>query len=262
MFRPGTAEIIAGRSIADGFQGAGLGETLRFASRDWTVVGVFDAGHTGFDSEIWGDAEQMLQAFRRTGVFVDPVQACRSGSVRRGEGRRSKTTRASRWKRSARSGSTRSSRKRCRSSSATSEPASRSSFRSAPSSARRSRCMRAWRRAPARSARCAPSGSRAARSSPRFSAKRCCSACSAAWSGWPGVGDAGAVDFDDQLPDVRRDRFFVHADAADRHRVAGLRARHGLRRRLPAGRTRGANEDRGRVAGRLKRHRARSRVPA
>jgi ABC-type antimicrobial peptide transport system permease subunit len=67
MFRPGTAEVIAGRSVADGFQGAGLGETLRFASRDWTVVGVFDAGHTGFDSEIWGDAEQMLQAFRRTG---------------------------------------------------------------------------------------------------------------------------------------------------------------------------------------------------
>ena len=67
MFRPGTAEIIAGRSVADGFQGAGLGETLRFASRDWKIVGVFDAGHTAFDSEIWGDAEQMLQAFRRTG---------------------------------------------------------------------------------------------------------------------------------------------------------------------------------------------------
>jgi putative ABC transport system permease protein len=67
MFRPGTAEVIAGRAIADGFQGAGPGETLRFASRDWTVVGVFDAGHTAFDSEIWGDAEQMLQAFRRTG---------------------------------------------------------------------------------------------------------------------------------------------------------------------------------------------------
>jgi putative ABC transport system permease protein len=70
MFRPGTSEIIAGRSIADGFQGAGVGETLRFASRDWTVVGVFDAGRTGFDSEIWGDAEQMLQAFRRLGFSV------------------------------------------------------------------------------------------------------------------------------------------------------------------------------------------------
>lgn len=65
MFRPGTSEIITGRAIARGFQGAGLGETLRFAGRDWTVVGVFDAGRTGFDSEIWGDAEQMLQAFRR-----------------------------------------------------------------------------------------------------------------------------------------------------------------------------------------------------
>jgi ABC-type antimicrobial peptide transport system permease subunit len=67
MFRPGTAEVVAGRSIASGFRGAGLGETLRFASRDWTVVGVFDAGRSGFDSEIWGDAEQMLQAFRRVG---------------------------------------------------------------------------------------------------------------------------------------------------------------------------------------------------
>jgi putative ABC transport system permease protein len=65
MFRPGTAEVIAGHSIATGFRGAALGEQLRFASRDWTVVGVFDAGRTGFDSEIWGDAEQMLQAFRR-----------------------------------------------------------------------------------------------------------------------------------------------------------------------------------------------------
>ena len=67
MFRPGSAEVIAGRAIADGFQGAGLGETVRFASRDWTIVGVFDAGHSGFDSEIWGDGEQLMQAFRRTG---------------------------------------------------------------------------------------------------------------------------------------------------------------------------------------------------
>src|SRR5207253_1286984 len=67
-----TSEVIAGRSIANGFRGAGLGETLRFASRDWTVVGVFDAGRTGFDSEIWGDAEQMLQAFRRT-VFSSVI---------------------------------------------------------------------------------------------------------------------------------------------------------------------------------------------
>ena len=67
MFRPGTSEIVTGRAIASGFRGAGVGETMRFGSRDWTVVGSFDAGRTGFDSEIWGDAEQMLQAFRRQG---------------------------------------------------------------------------------------------------------------------------------------------------------------------------------------------------
>ncbi len=65
MFHAGTSEIVVGRAIATGFRGTGIGETLRFASRDWTVVGIFDAGRTGFDSEIWGDSEQMLPAFRR-----------------------------------------------------------------------------------------------------------------------------------------------------------------------------------------------------
>lgn len=64
--RPGSFELIAGRSIAKRFQGGGIGETLRFNMRDWTVVGVFDAGPTSFNSEIWGDVDQLMQAFRRT----------------------------------------------------------------------------------------------------------------------------------------------------------------------------------------------------
>ena len=85
MFRPGTAEVITGRSIASGFQGGGIGETLRFASRDWIVVGVFDADRTAFDSEIWGDAEQMQQAFRRTGfssVIFKLIDADRFDAVK------------------------------------------------------------------------------------------------------------------------------------------------------------------------------------
>lgn len=61
----GTSEILAGQSIARRFEGGGIGETLRFGMRDWTVVGIFDAGNTGFNSEIWGDADQLMQAFRR-----------------------------------------------------------------------------------------------------------------------------------------------------------------------------------------------------
>jgi putative ABC transport system permease protein len=65
MFRRGTSEIIVGRSIAERFSGVGLGERLRFGGREWTVVGTFDAGGSGFDSEVWGDADQLMQAFRR-----------------------------------------------------------------------------------------------------------------------------------------------------------------------------------------------------
>jgi ABC-type lipoprotein release transport system permease subunit len=65
MPRPGSAEVVTGASLARRFQGCGLGETLRFGMRDWRVVGVFDAGSTGFSSEIWGDVDQMMQAFRR-----------------------------------------------------------------------------------------------------------------------------------------------------------------------------------------------------
>lgn len=63
--RTGSTEIMAGRSIAGRFKGGGLGETLRFGMRDWRIVGIFDAGNTGFNSEIWGDADQLMQAFRR-----------------------------------------------------------------------------------------------------------------------------------------------------------------------------------------------------
>ena len=65
MPRPGSAEVVAGASIARRFTGGGIGETIRFGMRDWTVVGIFDAGTTGFSSEIWGDVDQLMQAFRR-----------------------------------------------------------------------------------------------------------------------------------------------------------------------------------------------------
>ncbi|HTD89179.1 MAG TPA: ABC transporter permease [Burkholderiales bacterium] len=65
LFRPGTSEIIVGSSIAARFSNTGIGQRLKFAQREWTVVGVFDGGGSGFDSEVWGDVEQLMQAFRR-----------------------------------------------------------------------------------------------------------------------------------------------------------------------------------------------------
>lgn len=79
MFRPGASEIVAGRSVAARFTGAGLGETLRFAQREWRVVGIFDAGGSAFDSEIWGDAEELMQAFRRP-VYSSVIVRLSEGS--------------------------------------------------------------------------------------------------------------------------------------------------------------------------------------
>jgi len=65
MFRRGSTEIVVGSSIAERFDRTGIGERLRFGGREWTVVGVFDGAGSGFDSEVWGDGEQMMQSFRR-----------------------------------------------------------------------------------------------------------------------------------------------------------------------------------------------------
>ena len=64
-FKPGSAEIVVGKSIAERFPNADLGGALRFGQRDWIVVGLLDSNKSAFDSEVWGDVDQLMQAFRR-----------------------------------------------------------------------------------------------------------------------------------------------------------------------------------------------------
>jgi putative ABC transport system permease protein len=65
VFKPGSAEVIVGSSIAQRFEGAAVGSMLRFGGREWRVVGLFEAKGSAYDSEIWVDADQLLQSFRR-----------------------------------------------------------------------------------------------------------------------------------------------------------------------------------------------------
>lgn len=69
MFRTGLPEIVVGRSLSRRMAGLGLGQTTSFRNQDWTVVGIFETGGTGFESEIWGDLPLMQAAFRREGVL-------------------------------------------------------------------------------------------------------------------------------------------------------------------------------------------------
>jgi ABC-type lipoprotein release transport system permease subunit len=63
--KPGTSELIAGIKVAGNFNDCGLGEKLNFAMRDWNIVGVFEAGGSGTESELWGDYNQICDAFQR-----------------------------------------------------------------------------------------------------------------------------------------------------------------------------------------------------
>ncbi len=65
IFREGTSEVITGSKVAGRFEDCEIGDEIRFATRDWTVVGVFDGEGSGFESEIWGDYDQLSAAFER-----------------------------------------------------------------------------------------------------------------------------------------------------------------------------------------------------
>ncbi|HYV04397.1 MAG TPA: ABC transporter permease [Blastocatellia bacterium] len=75
MFHPEVGEAIVSRKISDRFSGASLGQTLQLGRRNLTVVGVFDAGGTGFDSEIWSHVTDVADAFDRSGYSSALVRA-------------------------------------------------------------------------------------------------------------------------------------------------------------------------------------------
>ena len=65
-FREGSNEIIVGSAIVKRFENMQLGQSIKFGSQTWKIVGYFDSGRSGFDSEIWTDVDILMQSFRRT----------------------------------------------------------------------------------------------------------------------------------------------------------------------------------------------------
>ena len=64
-FQPGRREVVVGRSIAKRYPQTQLGKQIRFGKGLWDVVGVMDAGQSAFNSEIWGDLNQIASDFNR-----------------------------------------------------------------------------------------------------------------------------------------------------------------------------------------------------
>ncbi|MFZ1280423.1 MAG: FtsX-like permease family protein, partial [Ignavibacteriaceae bacterium] len=65
LFNPSLRELIVGKSINSKFEGAQIGSKVKFAGDNWEIVGLFEADGSGFESEMWGDSQQLLNAFNR-----------------------------------------------------------------------------------------------------------------------------------------------------------------------------------------------------
>ena len=65
MFQAGLAEIVVGKNANITYRGLTLGNIIQLGSVKWKVVGVFDAGGSSFDSEVWGDAHLLSGAYNR-----------------------------------------------------------------------------------------------------------------------------------------------------------------------------------------------------
>ncbi|HKD52283.1 MAG TPA: ABC transporter permease [Candidatus Acidoferrum sp.] len=69
MFQPGLAEVIVGKNANKTYSGLTLGNRTRLGKMEWQVVGIFDAGGSSFDSEVWGDAHLFAAAYDRPDTF-------------------------------------------------------------------------------------------------------------------------------------------------------------------------------------------------
>ena len=64
-FRPGLSELIVGRNATNSYSGLTVGNKVRFGGGEWTVAGIFDAGGSAFDSEVWCDARVLDDVYKR-----------------------------------------------------------------------------------------------------------------------------------------------------------------------------------------------------
>jgi putative ABC transport system permease protein len=81
-FQTGQREVVVSDSIRKRFSHANIGDTMEFGKGSWKVVGIFDAGGSAYESEIWGDVNQEASDFdRREGLSsaylraTDPIAA-------------------------------------------------------------------------------------------------------------------------------------------------------------------------------------------
>jgi putative ABC transport system permease protein len=68
-FEPGRNEIVAGRAASRQFSGMTVGSVVKWGENEWQVVGIFEAGGSAAESELWCDAKVLQPAYRRGNTY-------------------------------------------------------------------------------------------------------------------------------------------------------------------------------------------------
>jgi putative ABC transport system permease protein len=83
-FRRGLREVAVSESVSRRFQNMGLGSRFRMSRSEWTVVGIFNAGGTAYDSEVLTDAEDVAQDWDRpiyTSMLLEAIDGAAAQSI-------------------------------------------------------------------------------------------------------------------------------------------------------------------------------------
>jgi putative ABC transport system permease protein len=80
-FHEGRNEVIVGQAAAREFAGLEVGNTLHWGENVWHVVGVFSAGGSIYESEIWADVRVLQPAYRRDSAFQSVFAKLESGDA-------------------------------------------------------------------------------------------------------------------------------------------------------------------------------------
>ncbi len=84
-FKPGLREVVASRRLAERFSDLQVGSTFKSAGQQLTVVGLFDAQRSAFDSEVWMDADEARDVFDRAdygSILLRPTDATAAASIK------------------------------------------------------------------------------------------------------------------------------------------------------------------------------------
>ena len=81
MFTFGARELIVGTALIKTFNNVDIGDKIKFGGDEWIIVGVMEAEKSGFESELWCDVRQLLQAFNRDAFSTLTFRKTQDASV-------------------------------------------------------------------------------------------------------------------------------------------------------------------------------------